>query len=75
MPKEELDIEQLISLSQGFSGAEIVSVCHDAAMLSIEQNINYIKQENLLQVIQTVEKQITIEMLQFYENFASECKI
>lgn len=40
--KEEVDIEHLVSETEGYTGAEIQAICHEAAMKALEEDINAI---------------------------------
>lgn len=72
MPLEgEFDYQQLVVLTAGFSGAEIVGACSEAAMLAIEEECAYLRPEHLLTAVRSVKPQITESMLQFYKSCAT----
>ena len=64
-------------ISGGFSGAELIAVCKDAALLALEEDdsnptsheLPSIKMRHLLKAIQGMQRQITPEMIEFYETF------
>jgi SpoVK/Ycf46/Vps4 family AAA+-type ATPase len=63
-------------LSGGFSGAELISVCRDAALLALEDDDSAagggnpsIRMHHLLKSIKGMQRQITPEMIQFYDSF------
>jgi len=69
-------------ITQGFSGAEIVAICREAAFYAIEEKEDFpenyvdlkteapqIQMKHLLKSCKTMNKQITPEMLQFYSRF------
>jgi ATP-dependent 26S proteasome regulatory subunit len=68
-------MSRLVFLSNGFSGAEVVSVCNEAAMLAIESNRGKISFDDLLHSISHISPQITHSTLQFYEKFESANRI
>lgn len=75
MPSWELipaDLELLVRLTKGFSGAEIVAACAEAAMLAIEEGCNTLSLSHLEAAIRAVQPQITAEMLQFYRTVATQ---
>ena len=37
---DSVKMEDLVSRSDGFSGAEVVAVCHEAAMASLSEGIS-----------------------------------
>ncbi|KAF7270399.1 hypothetical protein GWI33_016633 [Rhynchophorus ferrugineus] len=40
MPTTNVNVEELITKTDGYSGAEINAVCHEAAMMALEENLN-----------------------------------
>jgi len=72
MPLEgEFNYSELVQLTNGFSGAEMVGACSEAAMLAIEAQAQCLHYEHLLQAIRAVKPQITPTMLQFYKSCAA----
>jgi AAA family ATPase len=70
MPTSEaIDFVQLVELSAGFSGAEVVALCQDAALAAIEKRQTALTTEDLIQATNRVKPQISAEMLSYYENF------
>lgn len=75
MPAGELspsDLGMLVRLTEGFSGAEIVAACAEAAMLAIEEGRSTLSLSHLEAAIRAVQPQITAEMLQFYRTVATQ---
>jgi SpoVK/Ycf46/Vps4 family AAA+-type ATPase len=74
MQPDELAKDQI---SGGFSGAEIVSICQEAAIFAIEEFDEMdgltegpkVCRRHLMKSIQVKNRQITPEMLEFYESF------
>lgn len=62
----DLDVARLAELSDGFSGAEVVAVCTEAAMLAMDESREVITQDLLEQVAESITPQITKSMLDFY---------
>lgn len=66
---------KLAAVSEGFSGAEIVSICRESALFAIEENEENpkeeprIKMQHLLRSMDDTKRQITPEMLAFYDSF------
>jgi SpoVK/Ycf46/Vps4 family AAA+-type ATPase len=74
----DLNIPYLASdeLSHGFSGAELVAICRDAALLALEesddinaQDTPKIEMRHLVAAMEGMKRQITPEMLEFYRTF------
>jgi AAA family ATPase len=68
----DFDYDALVRKTAGFSGAEIVGVCTEAAMLAIEANDQYLRCEHVLQAVAEVKPQITPAMLEFYRSCAEK---
>ena len=78
---DDIDLKEVASdrVSSGFSGAELVSICREAALLALDECLHgnsnadastpCIRQRHLLKSIQSTKKQISPEMLDFYADF------
>ncbi|KAJ1406879.1 P-loop containing nucleoside triphosphate hydrolase protein [Ochromonadaceae sp. CCMP2298] len=64
------DDAHLASLTVGFSGAECVAVCAEAAMLAIEEQQEFLSYRHFAAAIRATQPQITPAMLRFYEKCA-----
>lgn len=67
----EDDINEFVASTDGYSGAEVVSCCSDAAMLAIEENADEVQPIHLRKAIQECKPQITAEMLAYFEGIKS----
>lgn len=56
-----------MQLTEGFSGAEVVSVVNDAVLYAIERNEEVISMQCLEHALSKIVPQITSQMLSFYE--------
>ncbi|KAJ3329757.1 spermatogenesis associated protein 5 [Blyttiomyces sp. JEL0837] len=67
----DVDIEELTRLTDGFSGAEVVAVCQEAAMKAMEEDVlaTEVKRIHFLQAIKGVTPRISKEMIAFYDEF------
>mmetsp|Transcript_18705 Transcript_18705/g.51194 ORF Transcript_18705/g.51194 Transcript_18705/m.51194 type:complete len:1002 (-) Transcript_18705:73-3078(-) len=73
----DVNIQELANdhISKGFSGAELVGICREAALLALDdcfennESNPSIKMDHILRAIQSTQKQITQEMLDFYTSF------
>ncbi|KAI2510693.1 AAA ATPase-like protein [Fragilaria crotonensis] len=78
---DDVDCRQLAAddVSGGFSGAEIISICRDAALLAIEEddeemnadNTLMIQMRHLTKAMKATPRQITRAMLDFYESYTN----
>jgi transitional endoplasmic reticulum ATPase len=65
-------------VSGGFSGAELISICREAALLAIEEDDENpsetsspaIGMQHLMRAVAEMQRQVTPEMLDFYANYA-----
>ena len=66
-----VDVRLLAVETEGFSGAEIVAVCREAAIKAMEEDLNveFVSQRHLLSAIEQITPQITPEMIHFYDHF------
>ena len=70
----------LIKHTHGFSGAEIVAICQEAIMFSIEHGesnedgtvMQGLSKESLEISVKSIKPQITIEMLRYYQQMQSK---
>lgn len=69
---DDVDLDTLAELTDGFSGAEIVSVCQEAGLLAMNEDIEIscIHQRHFLAAISGIHRTITVEMLNYFERFA-----
>ena len=67
-----IDYPRLVTLTAGFSGAEVVAVGCEAAMLAVDGDAQFLTQVDLEAAISGIEPQITQDMLDFYKNFAAK---
>ncbi|KAF8318955.1 AAA-domain-containing protein [Clavulina sp. PMI_390] len=66
-----LDVEELVSLTKGCSGAEIVSMCQDAGLLTMKRNMDaeYVAIEDFRIAARTIRRQITPSVIASYINW------
>ena len=68
---KEVDLDKLAELCEGYSGAEVVSVCTQSSLNAIREDKEalFLCQKHFLDAIQSTQKRITNEMILFYQNF------
>lgn len=68
---EDVDVHELATITDGFSGAETVAVCQEAAMSALEDDINteFIKRQYFIKAISNIKPRINSEMIAFYDEF------
>ncbi|KAI0260648.1 AAA family ATPase [Gloeopeniophorella convolvens] len=69
-----LDFDTLASLTSGCSGAEITAVCQEAALITMQEDINaaFVPRHAFIAAAKAVKRQITPEMLQKFERWRDE---
>ena len=71
----DIDIQNLIDGSNGFSGAEIVAFISEAAILAIDNDEKEICQHYLKTAMEAISPQINADTLQFYEQIKAKYNI
>ena len=73
---DDVEVDKMVSLTSGFSGAEVTSACREAGLAALQEDINtsLVHQRHFLHAIQSIVPTITDSMIQFYENFANRKK-
>ncbi len=73
---DDVDIEELAELTEGYVGADIEAICREAVMLAIRENINAEKVEmrHFLEALKKIKPSVNEAMLNFYERFEERMK-
>ncbi|KAI5474649.1 ribosome biogenesis factor recycling AAA family ATPase [Pseudohyphozyma bogoriensis] len=68
---EDVQVDELASITEGCSGAEIVSICQDAALSAMNEDLHCesIGRSHFLEAAKTVRRRITPEMVRSYEKW------
>ena len=68
---EDVDLSALVELTEGYSGAEIASVCNEAALKALEEDITAVKihPRHFEQALLKVQPRIKPEFLKIYDQF------
>ncbi|KAI8865534.1 AAA-domain-containing protein [Ramicandelaber brevisporus] len=74
MVADDVDAMELAQMTDGFSGAEIVSVCQEAAMAALEEDISAqaVCKRHFIKAIANTPKRITPDMVAFYDRFRKQ---
>lgn len=70
---EDVDVEDLAQRTEGYSGAEVVAVCQEAAMKALEEDINaeVIARSHFEAALAVVRPRISKETIDFYESYSA----
>ncbi|WP_457550239.1 CDC48 family AAA ATPase [Archaeoglobus sp.] len=73
---EDVDLEELADMTEGYVGADIEAVCREAVMLALRENINAEKvhMRNFLEALRKIKPSVSESMLSFYERFEEKAK-
>ncbi len=73
---EDVDLEELAAITEGYVGADIEAICREAVMLALREDINAEKVEmrHFLEAIRKIKPSITESMISFYERFEERAK-
>jgi len=73
---DDVDVEELAKNAKGYSGADVESICREAAMNALRRNIEEekVKREDFDKAIANSAASITPEMEKWYQNVAKQSK-
>jgi transitional endoplasmic reticulum ATPase len=78
IPKKELDIDEIVELTENYSGADLNLLITDATLLSLKEK-NYketkLTQEHIIKTLKKIKPTISKEQLSYYEEFKQTNKI
>lgn len=68
---EYVDLEKLAQMTEGCSGAEVVSICQEAGLLAMDEDIHCqaIEQRHFESAASSVKRRITSLMIRQYESW------
>ncbi|GJN87425.1 hypothetical protein Rhopal_000374-T1 [Rhodotorula paludigena] len=68
---DEVDVEELAQLTEGCSGAECASICQDAALAAMNEDMNTpsVGRKHFVEAARTVRRRITPEVIAEYEDW------
>ncbi|KIK70818.1 hypothetical protein GYMLUDRAFT_66032 [Collybiopsis luxurians FD-317 M1] len=72
--ESNLDIPQIAALTDGCSGAEISALCQEAALLTMQKDIDapFVPQDAFITAAKSMQRQITPAMIQRFESWRTE---
>ncbi|XP_023716212.1 ATPase family protein 2 homolog isoform X3 [Cryptotermes secundus] len=70
----DVNISELVSRTEGYSGAEVLAVCHEAALNALEGNLDAtsITHNNFMSALQLVTPRTPSSLLQLYETYLKQ---
>jgi len=66
---EDVKVDELAAMTEGCSGAEVTSVCQDAALAAMSEDLNIpnVRMVHFAAAARSVRKRITPEVIRAYE--------
>ncbi len=73
---EDVDLEELADITEGYVGADIEAICREAVMLALREDPNAEKVEmrHFLEAMKKIKPSVNETMLSFYERFQERIK-
>jgi AAA family ATPase len=73
---DDVVLDQLVTMSSGFSGAEVTSACREAGLAALQEDINatVVHHRHFATALASIVPTITPTMMDFYTNFANRKK-
>ncbi|MEM2727164.1 MAG: CDC48 family AAA ATPase [Archaeoglobaceae archaeon] len=73
---EDVDLEELAEITEGYVGADIEAICREAVMLAIreDQNAEKVEMRHFLEALKKIKPSVNEAMLSFYERFEERIK-
>ncbi|XP_011148576.1 spermatogenesis-associated protein 5 isoform X2 [Harpegnathos saltator] len=68
---KEINVADLVCLTEGYTGAEIHAICHEAAMKALEENINAetITKQHFKAALALVTPRTPVSLIKLYEDY------
>ncbi|EFA81375.1 AAA ATPase domain-containing protein [Heterostelium album PN500] len=74
---DDIDINKLAEITDGYSGAEVASICREASICAMKENIHaeFVSMRHFESAIHQVKKGITDEMIAFYAKYQEQSNL
>lgn len=71
---DEVNIADLVYLTEGYTGAEIQAICHEAAMKALEESLNatVVTRKHFEAAFKTVAPRTPVSLLKIYEDYMNK---
>ncbi|XP_055917820.1 ribosome biogenesis protein SPATA5 [Eupeodes corollae] len=71
---DDVDLDELVKRTEGYSGAEIQAVCHEAALKSLEDDFDaqFISWKEFEYTLKTVQPRTSPELLKLYDDYLKQ---
>jgi len=71
---KEVNIVDLVCLTEGYTGAEIQAICHEAAMKALEEDLDaaVVTKEHFIAAFRTISPRTPISLIKIYEDYMNK---
>lgn len=71
---DEVNIADLVYLTEGYTGAEIQAICHEAAMKALEESLHatVVTKKHFEAAFKTVAPRTPVSLLKIYEDYINK---
>lgn len=68
-----MNIEDLVERTENYSGAEVNAVCHEAAMLALEENLEseFVEMKHFVKALDLVTPRTPVSLIKLYDDYVS----
>lgn len=75
--EQKVDFDQLAKETEGFSGADLINLCNEAALVAATKNLKatHVTQDNLREAYQNARPSLTENQIKCYYEFESQVKV
>ena len=73
---EDVDLEYLADITEGYSGADLEHLVREAAMIALREDINtrFVRMRHFKEALKKVKPSITLEMVRFYKSWEEKAR-
>ncbi|RZC40441.1 spermatogenesis-associated protein 5 [Asbolus verrucosus] len=74
MPVKNVNIEELVKLTERYSGAEVNAVCHEAAMMALEESLDseFVEKRHFVKALKLVVPRTPIALIELYQDYLNK---
>ncbi|MDM7933820.1 MAG: CDC48 family AAA ATPase [Methanothrix sp.] len=71
---DDVDLEELAEMTEGYVGSDLSSLCREAAMLAMREDLDRVKMRHYQEAIKKVRPSVEESMLSYYERISERFK-
>ena len=75
MPKaEDVNLEELAELTEGYVGSDLTALCREAAMLALREEVEKVEMNHFREALRKVRPSVEESMVSYYERISERFK-